>query len=138
MVEKKRTKLFHHLKKWMEMAVMDYTMIEEGDKVLVGVSGGADSIALLELLKTPMVFVPPFSILAVNIDLGFDPTYNDYNRLETYLKDNHYSYVMDKTDIGLLLYSIGVDGIDNGGEQYNQGEETGDITFAVKDHASRE
>ena len=105
MVEKKRTKLFHHLKKWMEMAVMDYTMIEEGDKVLVGVSGGADSIALLELLKTPMVFVPPFSILAVNIDLGFDPTYNDYNRLETYLKDNHYSYVMDKTDIGLLSHS---------------------------------
>lgn len=105
MVEKKRTKLFHHLKKWLEMAVMDYAMIEEGDRVLVGVSGGADSISLLELLNTPMVFVPPFSILAVNIDPGFDPTYNDYNRLETYLKDNHYSYVIEKTDIGPLSHS---------------------------------
>jgi tRNA 2-thiocytidine biosynthesis protein TtcA len=103
--EKKRTKLFRHLKKWMEMAVMDYTMIEEGDRVLVGVSGGADSIALLDLLNTPMVFVPKFSILAVNIDLGFDPAYSDYNVLETYLKDNKYPYVMEKTDIGPLSHS---------------------------------
>jgi tRNA(Ile)-lysidine synthase TilS/MesJ len=43
----KKTKLFLHLKKWLEMAVMDYSMIEEGDRVLVGVSGGMDSLSLL-------------------------------------------------------------------------------------------
>jgi len=103
--EKKRTKLFLHLKKWMEKAAMDYNMIEEVDRVLVGVSGGADSIALLDLLNSPMVFVPRFSILAVNIDMGFDPTYNDYGRLEAYLKENDYNYVMEKTDIGPLSHS---------------------------------
>ncbi len=58
MQEGKRTKLFYHLKKWLEKAIMDYRMIEEGDHVLVGVSGGADSLAILDLLNTPMVFVP--------------------------------------------------------------------------------
>jgi len=103
--EKKRTKLFLHLKKWLEKASMDYNMIEEGDRVLVGVSGGADSMALLDLLNTPMVFVPRFSVFAVNIDMGFDPTYNDYGLLEAYLKDNDYNYVMERTDIGPLSHS---------------------------------
>ena len=103
--EKKGTKLFHHLKKWLELAIMDYAMIEEGDRVLVGVSGGADSLALLDLLNASMVFVPRFSILAVNIDMGFDPSYSDYDLLETYLKENHYTYVMEKTDIGPLSHS---------------------------------
>ena len=103
--EKKGTKLFHHLKKWLEMAIMDHAMIEEGDRVLVGVSGGADSLALLDLLNASMVFVPRFSILAVNIDMGFDPSYCDYDVLDTYLKDNNYTYVMEKTDIGPLSHS---------------------------------
>ncbi len=105
MTGKKETKLFHHLKKWLEMAVMDYTMIEEGDRVLVGVSGGADSLALLDLLNAPMVFVPRFSVFAVNIDMGFDPSYRDYELLETYLQENNYAYVMEKTDIGPLAHS---------------------------------
>jgi tRNA 2-thiocytidine biosynthesis protein TtcA len=103
--EKKRTKLFLHLKKWLEKAAMDYNMIEKGDRVLVGVSGGADSIALLDLLNSPMVFVPRFSVIAVNIDMGFDPTYSDYGLLETYLKENDYNYFMEKTDIGPLSHS---------------------------------
>ena len=71
--EEKRTKLFLHLKKWLEKAVMDYGMISAGDRVLVGVSGGMDSLSLLDLLNTPMIYVPPFSLIAVNIDCGFDP-----------------------------------------------------------------
>jgi len=51
----RRTKLFLHLKKWLERAVLDYEMIREGDKVLIGVSGGADSLALLDLLDSPMI-----------------------------------------------------------------------------------
>ena len=105
MVQEKRTKLFLHLKKWLEKAVMDYRMIEAGDRVLVGVSGGADSLALLDLLNSPMIFVPPFSLLAVNIDLGFDPAYEGYRLLENDLKENGYPYVMEKTDFGPLSHS---------------------------------
>jgi len=103
--EGKRTKLFYHLKKWLEKAVMDYRMIGEGDRVLVGVSGGADSLALLDLLNSPMVFVPEFSLVAVYIDPGFDPDSADYDRLESYLKAKGYEYVTEKTDIGPLSHS---------------------------------
>ncbi len=101
----KRTKLFLHLKKWLEKAVMDHSMIEEGDRVLIGVSGGMDSLALLDLLNTPMVYVPRFSILAVNIDPGFDRTYRDYDLLASHLAEGGYSCIMEKTDIGPLSHS---------------------------------
>ncbi|MBN2569042.1 MAG: tRNA 2-thiocytidine(32) synthetase TtcA [Deltaproteobacteria bacterium] len=89
----------------MEIAARDYNMISEGDRVLVGVSGGRDSMALLDLLNTPMVFLPPFSVVAVHIDLGFEESREGQKILEQYLKDNSYRYVMDKTDIGPLAHS---------------------------------
>ncbi|MCE5211201.1 MAG: tRNA 2-thiocytidine(32) synthetase TtcA, partial [Deltaproteobacteria bacterium] len=101
----RRTKLFLHLKKWLERAVLDYEMIREGDKVLIGVSGGADSLALLDLLDSPMIFVPNFSFVAVNIDMGFDQTYQAYDALEKYFQEHNYRYVMEKTDIGPLAHS---------------------------------
>jgi len=103
--EDKNTKLFRHLKKWLEKAVLDFQMIAEGDRVLVGVSGGADSLALLDLLNSPMIFVPRFSLLAVNIDMGFDDSYSGFDVLEKYLSANDYQYIMEKTDIGLLAHS---------------------------------
>ena len=101
----KNTKLFLHLKKWLEKAVLDYNMIEEGDRVLIGVSGGADSLALLDLLDSKMIFVPRFSFIAVNIDMGFDPVYQAYDGLEKYFQENNYRYIMEKTDIGVLSHS---------------------------------
>ena len=101
----KKTKLFLHLKKWLEKASMDYNMIEPGDRLLVGVSGGADSLALLDLLNTPMLFIPnDFTLLAVNIDLGFDAG-EGRQILESYLKEHGYNYIIDQTDIGPLSHS---------------------------------
>ena len=101
----KNTKLFLHLKKWLEKAVLDFKMIDEGDRLLIGVSGGADSFALLDLLDSPMIFTPKFSFIAVNIDMGFDPNYHTYRELEKYFQENNYRYVMEKTNIGKLAHS---------------------------------
>lgn len=101
MTQQKRTKLFLHLKKWLEKAAGDFGMIEKGDRILVGVSGGADSLALLDLLNTPMLFIPSdYSIVAAHVDLGFEPENQCYGILEEYLKESGYDYRMEKTDIG--------------------------------------
>jgi tRNA 2-thiocytidine biosynthesis protein TtcA len=89
----------------MEKAIMDHAMIAEGDRVLVGVSGGADSFALLDLLDSPMIFVPKFSFIAVNIDMGFDPDGQAYGKIKEYFQENRYEFVMEKTDIGVLSHS---------------------------------
>jgi len=96
----KKTRLFYHLKKWMEIAALDYNMFQEGDRVLVGVSGGSDSLVLLDLLTTPMVHLPPFAVIAAHVDPGFDPSYEDFRLLEDWLKERGFDYVMEKTDIG--------------------------------------
>jgi tRNA 2-thiocytidine biosynthesis protein TtcA len=101
----KKTKLFLHLKKWLEKAAMDYGMISPGDKVLVGVSGGMDSMALLSLLNTPMLYLPPFSILAVHIDPGFDRQDAGVEVLADWLEKGGHDFVIDKSDIGPLSHS---------------------------------
>ena len=98
------TKLYHHLKKWLEKAVMDYGMITEGDRVLVGVSGGSDSLALLDLLNTPMVFTPSFELFAVHVDLGFDPEGADASRMEGHLREGGYRHIVARTAIGPLSH----------------------------------
>ena len=53
------------------MAVADYQMLEEGDKILVAVSGGKDSLSLLKLLKYRLEFIPiDIELMAVHIDMG--------------------------------------------------------------------
>jgi tRNA 2-thiocytidine biosynthesis protein TtcA len=103
---KNYSKLSLHLNKWLEKASWDYGMIEKGDRVLVGVSGGMDSLALLDLMEDPKIHVPSnYSVLAVNIDLGFDPEYRDFAVLERFLRETGRDYIMEKTDIGPLAHS---------------------------------
>ena len=53
-------------------AVEDYHMIEEGDKIAIGISGGKDSLALLYSLANMRRFYPKhYSLIAITCDLGF-------------------------------------------------------------------
>lgn len=62
----------------MGKAIHQYGMIQDGDRILVGVSGGKDSLTLLTLLSERAKRVPiHYEILAVHVDLGFHPNGSD-------------------------------------------------------------
>ncbi len=101
------SKLYLHLRKRFEQAILKHNMLSAGDRVLVGVSGGADSLCLLKLLTGPMIFVPkPDFVLAVHVDLGFDGHHGEAAvTLEKYFQAEGYNYRIERTNIGQLAHS---------------------------------
>ncbi len=68
-----RTPLEAKIAKKTTKAIVDYGLIEDGDRVMVGLSGGKDSWALLQILDVLRRRAPiDFSIVAVNVDSGYE------------------------------------------------------------------
>ena len=59
--------LIHRLRHKFHKAAAEYGLIEEGDRILIAVSGGKDSLALLELMAARVkVLKPHFEVVAQN------------------------------------------------------------------------
>ncbi len=101
------SKLHLHLRKRLEEAILKHEMLSPGDRLLIGVSGGADSLTLLKLLAGPLIFVPrPEFLLVVYVDMGFEESDgNESDRLEAYFREEGVNYFIKKTEIGPLAHS---------------------------------
>ena len=65
--------------------VVQYGLIEESDKILIGLSGGKDSLALVELLgKRAKIFKPRFSVVAVHVVMKNIPYQSDLEYLKAH------------------------------------------------------
>ena len=61
-------KTIRRVERRFSKGVVQYGLIEEGDKILIGLSGGKDSLALVELLgKRVRIYKPRFSVVAVHV-----------------------------------------------------------------------
>lgn len=108
-------KLQKRLRRLVGMAITDYNMIEEGDKVMVCLSGGKDSYTMLEILLNLQISAPvKFEIVAVNLDQkqpGFPedvlPAYLTKRGVPFYiLEKDTYSIVKELTPEGKTYCAV--------------------------------
>ena len=86
-------------------AVDKYNMIEAGDKIAVGVSGGKDSLALLYALAKLRDFYPkPFSLVAVTLDYQFNGIAEDYTEIEALCKELQVKYIVRRTNLWEVIF----------------------------------
>ena len=86
-------------------AVDDYNMIEEGDKIAVGVSGGKDSLLLLLALHHLQGYYPRhFDLEAITIELGFEGM--DFTPVAELCRELDIPYTCLKTDIKEVVFDV--------------------------------
>ena len=86
-------------------AVDDYKMIDEGDRIAVGISGGKDSLTLLYALAMLRKFYPlKFDIEAVTVDLGFRPG-ADYSPIKAFCEALGVNYTIVPTEIAEIVFN---------------------------------
>lgn len=86
-------------------AVDDYHMIESGDRIAVGISGGKDSLTLLYALKHLQHFYPEaFELTAVTVDLGF-PGF-DLAPIDALCAEFSIPYHIIHTDISKIVFEV--------------------------------
>lgn len=80
----------------------DYNMIEEGDRIAVGVSGGKDSLVLLVLLAgLRRCLNKSFALHAITIDMGLGM---DYSGIEKLCEELEVPYTIVKTEIAPIIF----------------------------------
>lgn len=88
-------------------AIHEFDLIENGDKVAVGVSGGKDSLVLLEGLGRIKTFLPiSFEIVAITLDLQFNNTPSNYSSIKKMCDKYNIPYVIQQTNIADIVFNI--------------------------------
>lgn len=88
---------------YTRQAIDRYTMIEEGDVIAIGISGGKDSLTLLYALYGLSRFYPKkFAIKAITIDLGFG--IQDLDQIRRLCENMDVEYYIVKTEISEIVF----------------------------------
>jgi tRNA 2-thiocytidine biosynthesis protein TtcA len=97
-----RTPLEGRIAKKATRAITGYDLVEDGDRVMVGLSGGKDSWALLQILDVLRQRAPiSFSIVAVNVDSGYEGY--QHPTLAAACRERGWEFVSERTTIGDVI-----------------------------------
>jgi tRNA 2-thiocytidine biosynthesis protein TtcA len=100
-----RSQLEAKIAKKTTKAIVDFNMIEDGDRVMVGLSGGKDSWALLQTLDTLRHRAPiRFTLIAVNVDSGYKEYKHDL--IAKTCQERGWELKIEHTNIGELIEDI--------------------------------
>lgn len=97
----KKQRLLSHIRKIVD----EYNLIEDGDKIAVGISAGKDSMTLVYALNELRKFYPKkFDIIGVTVSLGFDNF--DLTPVKSFCCQNEIEYVVVDTNIREIVFDI--------------------------------
>ena len=92
------------MKRLMGKAIYQCRMIEDGDRILVAVSGGQDSMSLLWLLRDRLKRIPiTYDLTAMYVELGF--TNNTEEEMEHFFTANGFNFCIMKSGFGPFAHS---------------------------------
>lgn len=89
----------------MRRAIKDFSLIHDGDKIAVGVSGGKDSLALLTALSLYKRYSPEkFELVGVSIDVGFPEGEEGLQKIKEYSEGLGTPFHIERTDIAKIVF----------------------------------
>lgn len=87
---------------YVRKAVEEYDMIQDGDRVAVGISGGKDSLVLLGALANLSRFYPKkFEVLGLTLDMGYK---SDYSKIKEYCNSFGVEHIVKYTNIKEIIF----------------------------------
>ena len=97
-----RTPLEARIAKKTTKAIIDFNLVEEGDRIMVGLSGGKDSWALIQILDVLQQRAPiDFSIVAVNVDSGYEGY--QHTQVAEACRQRGWEFHSEHTNIGAVI-----------------------------------
>ena len=92
---------------YMRKAITEFDLIQNGDRVAVGVSGGKDSVVLLlGLIRLKQFIGIDFEIVAITLDPQFGGVPGDYTVIEEMCREHNIEYILERTHIGEIVFDI--------------------------------
>lgn len=88
---------------YVRKAAEEYKMINEGDNIAVGISGGKDSLVLLYALHLYRYFSPvKYNITAITISMGFNE--QSFSLIKKFIKSLNIDYIIKETQLAKIIF----------------------------------
>ena len=92
---------------YMRKAIQEFDLIQDGDKIAVGVSGGKDSLVLLEGLVRLKRFIGiDYEVTAITLDPRFGGADGDYSSVEKMCQRLGVGFILKRTRIGEIVFDV--------------------------------